>query len=264
MKGAWIALALACLLAVPALAEESGRKAKVYLRDGAILDGVVLGCASGVLELATSSQKHSIDLDSISRIEFGEAVGPHVRIEHRMLDLDDRRDGGSGTAGEPPSRGRTGELDDGASLLEGLRAGPLGPDEERRRRLNEFVRWVGRLNMFRQLELSTDYFRDAALIQKAAADWEVKLRATPEKGEANKDVRLALTTLAVAAQQRLRAHALLASLKKDYPDDEALQKLTIGALEFAVLRARLAAAKPRVPEVRPVPPRLRGQFGQPD
>jgi len=263
MKTLWVAPALVCLSLVPAFGQESGRKAKVHLRDGTILDGVVLGCANGALELATPGQRRSIDLDSVSRIVFGEAVGDHVRAEPKMLDSDDRRDGGTAGNGETPSRERPGEIDDAPPLPEGPRTGPPAVGEENRRRLQEFVRWLLRLNLFRQIELSTDHFRDAALMTKAAAGLEAKLRETPDKGEANKDIRLALVTLAVAQQQRVWAHALLASLKNDYPDDDTLQKLTVGALEFAVIRARLAPARPRGPEVRSAPLRPRGQPGRP-
>ncbi len=260
MKAVAVVLALASLSLAPALGEESGRKAKVHLRDGSILDGVVLGCANGLLELATQGRKRSLELDSVASVAFGEAVGDHVRAEPKMLDIDDGRGSGSGPpgGGDPPSREPTEDLGDGPPLPEGPRTGPPGMDEESRRRLHEFVRWVWRLNMFRQLDASTNHFRDAALITKATSNLEAKLRETPDKGEANKDIRLALMTLAVADQRRLRAHTLLASLKKDYPGDDALQKLTVGALEFAVARARLGPARAKGPDARVEPVRPRG------
>jgi len=70
----------------------------------------------------------------------------------------------------------------------------------------------------------------------------------------NKNVRLALLIIKVAQGKRLEALLALAKLKKEYPTDAGLQKLTLGVLIRAVERSK------RHPFRRP-PPRLRPRPG---
>ena len=120
-----------------------------------------------------------------------------------------------------------------------------GPAETNPRRVMEFFRWIGRLRIYTDLERRTDRFRDADLLKEHESRLKTKLAATSAPSEVNKNIRIALLIIKVAQGKRLEAVLALAKLKKQYPNDQGLQKLTLGVLIRAVERSR------RFPRRRP-------------
>ena len=221
MKVAWGISFVLCLAVVPASAAEQGREAELHLQDGGMLDCVVLGYSDGKLRFATSRGTRSVELAKVDKIVFGKAVG------------------GAAPPRLPP-----------VIHVPTTKPATPGPTQVDPRKVVQLFRWIGRLRIYTDLEKRTDRFRDSDLLKKHESRFKTKLATAPAPSEVNKNVRLALLIIKVAQGKRLEALLTLAKLKKEYPDDPGLQKLTLGVLIRAVERSK------RHPLRRP-PPRLR-------
>ncbi len=221
MKAAFCILFALCLAVVPASAAEKGREAKLHMQDGGVLDAVVLGYSDGKLRFATSGGTRSVELAKVDKIVFGKAVG-------------------EAAPPRPPP----------VIHVPTTKPATPGPTQVDPRKVAEFFRWIGRLRIYTDLEKRTDRFRDSGLLKEHESRLKTKLATAPVPSEANKNVRLALLIIKVAQGKRLEALLALAKLKKEYPNDPGLQKLTLGVLIRAVERSK------RHPLRRP-PPRLR-------
>jgi len=209
MKRVLLALVGIGLAAVVCRAAELGRKATLHLHDGTVLKCVVLGYADGKFEVEDSGEKKTVEVTTVDKVIFGEAVGENLR----------------------------GPLDPPRYHEPTTAPASVRPEDHKRPLKDALKRLEAHQQTIRFLWFATGHFEDTERLAKV--ETELKgLIAASEKGQENKNLKLALATVKVAQRDFDAARTLLDELKKEYPGDEALQKLTVIGLGQSVDRWR--------------------------
>ena len=210
MRTIWTGLVLLCLAAVPVLAAEPGREAEIHLRTGTVLKCVILGYADGKFQVEESGVARSVPIDGVEKVVFGGAVGEHVR----------------------------GPLDPPRFHEPTTTPAAARPEGEPGRPLHEQIRSLRPNQLIQHLWLVTGRFQDAKLLSATEAEVQKRLDANHEKGDADRNNRLALAIIEVAQKNLPGAKDILDQLRRDYPDDLVLRRLTPPVLAATVERWR--------------------------
>ena len=211
------------LVTVPAPAAEPGRQAEIHLRDGTVVRCVVLGYAEDEFRIEESGEEYSVPIGTVAKVVFGKAVGEFVRNPF-----------------EPPKP-------DEPTTAPASRK----PREALRRTLEKLIASLDLRGLVVRLGRWTGRFNDPDLLRRTQAGIKRVLADRPQKGDLDKNLKLALAILTVAQNEMRPAKDILDDLKKDYPDDRVIQDLKPVGLRWAIERVR----NPRRPGRRRSPPR---------
>ncbi len=229
--------AILYLAATSVLAAETGREAEIVFRDGRVIKCIVMGYAAGSFQIEEpGSLPRSVPITEIAMVKFGEAAGESVRGP-----LDPPRS-------EPTTSPAT-----------------AAPEEEPKRPLDEELKLLNQPQLMGRLWVVTGRFRDHELLKVAEAELRRRIKTAAEtardgvtKGVADRNNRLALAIIKAAQNDLPAAAEMIHELKRDYPDDIVIRKLTPPALAKSIKRWRtFEPARPlkREPGLPPTPPK---------
>ncbi len=225
-------------LAGQAQAQGPGRTAVIHLADGTQLKCVILSYSDSKFHIDVNGEERTVDIASVSKVAFGEAVGEHVR---GPLDPPGAHDPAAAPAG-----------------LERTDVDRRGIEELSRSPAPRLVIWT--------LWSMTGGLQDADRAAKVEEEIQPRLKTARAEGKVReeKNLRLSLVILKMIQQQRASAKELLDALKKDYPDDPVLRNLTMEQLAKNIARwhgfepdrfpRRPPRERPGLPREGPPPP----------
>jgi len=222
-----------CAFALPAAAAESavesgappeaGRDAAIHLRDGAIVDCVILGYAGGKFRIEQSGEEYTVPVAEVAKVAFGRAVGESVRNPFAPP--------------KPPPAPTT------AAAHAPPKHKPKRPVEDLIKSLDtrSLVLWLGRW---------TGRYQDPERLRRTEAGVKRMLAARPEKGRLDKNLRFLIVLLKIAQSEVRPAKNILDELKRDYTDDEDIQNVRILGLSLAIERIKRPGRGLRQPGMR--------------
>jgi len=203
------------IAALPALAAEPGREAEIHMLDGVVRECVILGYADGEFTAEEAGKEVTIRISDVRSVVFGDAVGDFVRNPF-----------------DPPQPGER---------------GPEAPAARRERPLEQIIASLDMPQTVAMLGRWTGRFGDGRRIERTAAGLERMLAEHAEPGRLNRNLKLGLVALRLTRNDTQTAEDLFAALKRDYPDDAALQKARLSDLGRLIERAKRPRGRFRRP-----------------